>query len=133
VRAFPAVVEIPNSMISALGSDHAPGPAGSVTVRDYRPGHIDLQVDAARPALLVVAESYYPGWEASVDGVAAQILRTNYISQGILVPGGCHTIKLNYAPSLFRYGLAASLVSLLGVLALALWSWRGSRKIRHPL
>jgi hypothetical protein len=133
VRAFPAVVEIPNSMISALGSDHAPGPAGSVTVRDYRPGHFDLQVDAARPALLVVAESYYPGWEASVDGVAAQILRTNYISQGILVPGGCHTIKLNYAPSPFRYGLAVSLVSLLGVLALALWSWRGSRKIRHPL
>jgi uncharacterized membrane protein YfhO len=103
------------------------GSPGSVGVSQYTSGHIRLQVEAARPALLVVAESWYPGWEARLDGQPTTLFRANYLSQGVLVPGGTHTVELDYHPVSFVYGAIASLFGLLGTVALGVWAYKGHR------
>ena len=115
------MVEAPPSMVVSMAHTPGSGAAGSVSVTQYTPGHIVLNVDAARQSLLVIAESYYPGWRATVDNHPAAVLRANYISQGLVIIPGKHKVELRYEPGSFRYG---ALVSLLGMASLlALWAW----------
>jgi uncharacterized membrane protein YfhO len=74
----------------------------------------------------VVAESWYPGWRATLDGQAAPILRANYLSQGVVVPAGRHVVELRYQPDSFTIGAALSGLAALAGLALVVWAVRGS-------
>jgi uncharacterized membrane protein YfhO len=85
-------------------------------------------VQAARQALLVVAESWYPGWRATLDGEPVGILRANYLSQGVVVPAGEHTVDLRYTPGAFIYGAWISALSALAIAGLFLWAWWPLRK-----
>ena len=128
-RAYAAVVEALPAALAAV----APGPAGtspgSTTVLTYTPGSIRIQAQATRPALLVVAESWYPGWRATLDGRPAPILRANYLSQSVVVPAGTHTVELTYAPDSFTIGAWLSALGLAGLLGLCGWVvWSGRRK-----
>jgi uncharacterized membrane protein YfhO len=88
----------------------------------YEPARIDIQVRAAAPALLVLSDLFYPGWEATVDGRPAEILRANYAMRALAIPKGAHEVRFLYRPASFRAGVAASAA---GCLALAcLVSWR---------
>jgi hypothetical protein len=129
VRAYPAVVEAPESVLHGVLRGPAGSSPGGVSVPDYTPGHIVLNVDANRTALLVVAESFYPGWDATLDGRPIPILRTNYLSQGIIVPEGKHTIEMKYEPASFNIGASLSGVGLVGLLALGIWARRRRRVI----
>ena len=75
---------------------------GRVILRGYTADHIELEVDATSPALLVVTNSYSPYWQATLDGKAATILPVDHSFQGVAMPGGSHRIELRYRPS---YGL----------------------------
>ncbi|HUS14917.1 MAG TPA: YfhO family protein, partial [Chloroflexia bacterium] len=123
-RSYPAVVEAAPATVSAV----QPGPAGespgNVTVPQYTPGHIQVVTNATRPALLVLAESLAPGWRATLDGHPVDILRTNYLSQGVVVPAGTHTVELRYFPDSLLYGGLVSGAGLLGFVALIVWAWR---------
>ncbi len=124
MRNYAAMVEAPDSTIVGMQhTEYTPGSGqpGNVTVADYTPGHIMLDVDAARQSLLVVAESYYPGWRATIDGQPAAILRANYLSQGLIMPQGRHTVEFSYEPDSFRYGALISLAGLASLLGLGGW------------
>ncbi len=73
---------------------------------------ITLKAAASSSALLVLTDSYYPGWRARVDGKPAAILRVNYAFRGVPVPAGEHTVELRYEPASFRVGLFLSLLAL---------------------
>ncbi|HEY0071915.1 MAG TPA: hypothetical protein VGE04_18290 [Chloroflexia bacterium] len=125
-RRYMAVVEAPPGQIVQIRHDPVGSP-GSVAVSQYTSGHIRLEVNAARPSLLVVAESWYPGWEARLDGEGTALFRANYLSQGVIVPGGTHTVELDYHPASFVYGVIFSVLGLLGTAALGIWAYRGRR------
>ena len=127
MRSYSAMVEAPATAVSSIAHDPQGTSPGSVNVSEYTPGHIVLSVDALRAGLAVVAESYYPGWQATVDGQPVQILRTNYISQGIVVPEGKHTIEMKYEPDSFRNGAFLSLAGVVGLAGLIFWWRKGKR------
>ena len=127
MRSYSAMVEAPATAVSSIVHDPAGTSPGSVNVTEYTPGHIVLSVDALRAGLAVVAESYYPGWQATVDGQPAQILLTNYISQGVVVPEGKHTIEMKYEPESFRNGAFLSLAGVVGLAGLIFW-WRKGKQ-----
>lgn len=130
VRSYQAIVEAqPSSIEGVLRGPQGASPGGT-EVKEYWPGHIKINVDARRTALLVVAESFYPGWQATIDGKPAQILRANYLSQGVVVPVGAHTIELNFTPEPFVYGGIISLGGLLGIMLLLAGPWL-RRKAMH--
>jgi hypothetical protein len=75
---------------------------------DYQPGWLQLKVSTEQPALLVLAESYYPGWMAWVDGTPAEIYRTDIAFRGVSVPPGRHTVRMEFRPVILPISIAVS-------------------------
>ena len=131
-RAAKALVEAPPETVAAIRPDPAGAAAGQVTVLEYVSGHIRLAVQAARPSLLVVGESWYPGWRAQLNGQEAAVLHANYLSQGLVVPVGNSQIVLDYVPAALQYGLLISGLALLASGILTLWAYRIQLPRRSP-
>jgi uncharacterized membrane protein YfhO len=106
------------------GSIPEAGGTGTVRVMRYDPLHVMLDVDVTAPAFLATAESYYPGWSARVDGIESTPVLTNGAFRGLRVPGGKHTITMEFAPPALWRGAALSAAAWL------LWAfvWWPSRR-----
>jgi len=85
-----------------------PGTVGPV----MRRGHT-LAVHAALPcaAMVIVSQTFYPGWRASVDGRPAKLYQADGFLDGIAVPAGQHVITLSWRPWTVFAGAAVSAVS----------------------
>ncbi|MBE2316392.1 YfhO family protein [Solirubrobacter sp. CPCC 204708] len=96
---------------------------GSGTARITRddPEHVAVRSDTRGRAMVVLADTYFPGWKATVDGADAPIIRTQHLLRGVVVPAGTHTVEFRYAPLSWRIGW---IVSLLTALALVGVAWR---------
>ncbi|HET6401848.1 MAG TPA: YfhO family protein [Candidatus Kapabacteria bacterium] len=83
-------------------------------------------------AYLILTDTYYPGWKATVDGIPTPVLRCNYAMRAVLLPPGSHTVEMRFAPTSFRIGVWISLATLF-VLALICFrdvGWFGKIKER---
>ena len=70
-------------------------------------GHtqITIEVDETPPGVLVLADAWYPGWRATVDGRPASIFPVDGVFRGVEVGEGAHTVTFTYAPLSIRIGL----------------------------
>ena len=93
---------------------------------------VEVQASLAAPGLLVLADTFYTGWHATVDGNPAPILQTNHLFRGVPVPAGRHTIRFEYRPWSFAAGAVASLAGLLAIMTLLVWTGRGRGRAREP-
>ncbi len=105
-----AVVEQPIALEPNDGGD-----PGAVSFQELTPEHIQIEVNASYPALLVLNDNYYPGWNAYLDGTPTPIYRTNYLVRGVLVPAGSHRVEFRYEPTSVRLGLALSGLAVLAL------------------
>jgi hypothetical protein len=80
--------------------------------REWQPERQRLRTRSEAPSLLVVAEAFYPGWSAYVDGQPARLLRVDVGLRGVALPAGLHEVELIYAPASWRLGIALSACSL---------------------
>jgi uncharacterized membrane protein YfhO len=91
-------------------------PPSDVTVRVTRwePGRISLTLDRPAPAgsALLVAENYYPGWTALVDGKVAPIGRAQYVLIGVGLPAGARSVELTLQSPTYRRGKAITLIAV---------------------
>jgi hypothetical protein len=94
----------------------APDVEGTVTIVEQRADRIRLEVDASKPAMVVLADTFDPGWRGRVDGAAAPVLPANVAFQGVAVPAGRHVVDLVYRPWSLGAGVIISLLTGLGVL-----------------
>lgn len=87
------------------------------------PTELALEVALVRPGILVLAEPWYPGWQVSVDGAAAPLLRVDYALQGVALAPGRHRIAFSYRCRPLALGgalsLSALLLSMMGIVATA--------------
>ena len=121
------------------GGRRAPAPDGSGTggqptrparIVRYSAGELEIETEAPGASLLVVTDSYYPGWRASVDGRPAPLLRTNLLFRGVPVPAGSHRVRLWFDPLSVKLGFAVSAVALAanlaGLVLYGRWQRRGA-------
>jgi hypothetical protein len=101
---------------------------GSVRWLDRRSDRQRLETTCARPAVLVLADAYDPGWRASVDGAPRALLRANVAFRGVLVPEGRHLVELVYRPPAVLAGLAVSGSALVIAATLLVASRRSQRR-----
>ncbi len=88
---------------------------------------VTIEAELSAPGLVVLGDSFYPGWRATVDGEPAPILATNHIFRGVVVPAGRHEIRFDYAPASVYWGAAISFAGWLGW-ALVIRATRFSRR-----
>lgn len=84
----------------------------------YRLNDLTVDVETPGPALLRVADLWFPGWAATVDGRPARVLRADYLLRAVPVPAGHHRVQFRFDSPAMRRGLSVSLASLVAVLAL---------------
>ncbi|MBN2309171.1 MAG: hypothetical protein JXR94_09385 [Candidatus Hydrogenedentes bacterium] len=109
-----------------LPRDGARGDASTPRLIDESTDHITVEVDVARPAVLLVTESYNPGWRAySLDDAPPQerydVVPGDYAFQAVPLAPGHHRIRIEYAPWTFRVGKWVSLTSAGFVGLLGAW------------
>lgn len=63
---------------------------------EYKYGNLTIKTDTMRERLLIISNPYYSGWKAYIDGVETNIIPTNYLFMGIIVPGGEHIVQILY-------------------------------------
>jgi hypothetical protein len=94
------------------------GVASRAEVTRNRGGRV--AVEAAGPGLLVLAESFDPGWSARVDSQEAPILRVNHVQMGVALPPGSHFVEFRHHARGLRMGMGLALCPLVGFLLLSL-------------
>jgi hypothetical protein len=103
------------------------GPSESVTVVKYEPQRVELRATLERPGLVILADTNYPGWQLTLDGQPAPILRANRLMRGATVPAGEHTLVYTYDPVSFRIGAIVSGAGWIALVAVAWSARRGPR------
>lgn len=88
-------------------------PAAAARVTHFRPSAFSINVETDSGGLLVLSQINYPGWQATVDDQAVEIVPANVIFQGMPLTAGSHTVRLVFSPASFKVG---ALVSGLGLL-----------------
>ncbi|SIO60878.1 hypothetical protein SAMN05444166_6559 [Singulisphaera sp. GP187] len=99
------------------------------------PDRVVIQVTTEAPGLLVVADTWMPGWDAQDNGRPTRILRGNHAQRVIpLTRPGRHEVVLRYeAPGLKR-GTAVTLASAVAWVAVVVATlvWQVRRDVRSP-
>jgi hypothetical protein len=87
---------------------------GKVMIRQYDTDQVVVDADFAGRGFMILADQYYPGWRATVDGTRTPIYRVNGMLRGIVIPPGRHIITFEYRPVKIYTAAAFSGVVLLG-------------------
>ncbi len=86
---------------------------GTVEILDSSGSYVKLRSSSDSQGLLVLHDSYYPGWKAYVDGKEAGLYRTDTAFRGVFVPAGVHTVEFRYRPLSFYVGLSLSFSAII--------------------
>ena len=97
------------------------GEAGQVQVlgtEHYDPENVRLRAAMACDGMVVLSDTFYPGWYADMDGQPARIYEVDLALRGVLVPKGAHTVTFSYRPRTVSVGGTLTLAGLIAVLCL---------------
>ncbi len=102
------------------------GPKNKVKFISESNNRLNLLVNTTENTLLVLSDTYFPGWKATIQPVGKQlskgvkgeekrILRANYNFRAIPLKAGEYEIKFIYDPISFKIGTLVSLLTLIGI------------------
>lgn len=84
---------------------------GDARVLEEDSRHLRVQVEAAQGGYLLLADTFYPGWHASVDGVEQTLYRANVALRAVRLARGSRVVDFHYDAKPFFRGLHISLAS----------------------
>jgi hypothetical protein len=105
-----------------------PPPRAAIVSETQR--QIVIETTAPADGFLLLADTFYPGWSADVDGAPVTMYRANLSVRAVQLPKGAHVVRFTYEAPGVQRGLqitAAALLALLVWLGLSLYRAKGSR------
>ncbi|GAB4478613.1 MAG: hypothetical protein Kow00124_23240 [Anaerolineae bacterium] len=119
--AWERLAQMPDQPVIAL--DGAPSPErptcdpqqpGEARIVSYAPEQVVIDVQAGgEGAYLILADAWYPGWSAAIDGVETPILRADGLFRAVALPSGQHQVVFTYRSRPLLIGAIISGMSLL--------------------
>jgi hypothetical protein len=104
---------------------------GDAEVVAHEPDRVVVRARADRPALLVLADNDYPGWQVTVNGVEAELVRTNHTFRGVVVGAGESEVVFEFRPTLLYVGFYIYLAGFALLLAYAAFLLLGRYRARR--
>ena len=89
-------------------------PVERVEVLDRQPTRWEIACHQPEAGYVVLAQSLYPGWSATVDGQAAPLVVAEHLYQAVAVPAGAHTVAFTFHSPAVAFGWWVSLLALIG-------------------
>jgi len=74
-------------------------------VVSYRAEEVRVEAVMGAPGYLILTDTYYPGWVATVDGQPAPILKADVYFRAVALDAGTHEIVFRYEPRPARAGM----------------------------
>ncbi len=119
--------DVPARQMATL-TDTPQASTSTAVINEYAHNRIVITVDGARPGVLIVGDAAYPGWKATVDGVAAEIYRVNGMQRGVFVDGGSSVVEMVFRPTYLRYAAAGATAGMVVALGLIGWAFLDRRR-----
>lgn len=91
----------------------APPTGSTAAITNQHPQLVEIEASLTGDGYLILLDTFYPGWVASVDGQASPIYRANYIGRAVFLPAGEHIVRFEYRPLSFRLGVWVALGMLM--------------------
>ena len=110
--------ELPASLVGDTPS--CDGTTDRVEITAYDSDEVRVDVDSACAGLLVLSDTYFPGWQATVDGRSATIHPTNMAFRGVVVGAGRSEVVFRYHPPAFRAGIYVAIAAIVAMVATGL-------------
>jgi len=101
--------------------------SGSAEIVSEVPTRVTLALNMDTPGLVVLADSWDPGWRARLDGHRVEVTRVNHMLRGVVAPAGSSMLEYRYRPASFVGGRAAMVA---GLTALAIWMVAAAARAR---
>ncbi len=117
------ILEVGDMSDEPLCNEHVPA---EINLISSGPSKILLEVVNTHPGYLVIADVWYPGWQANVDGNPTPILHANYLFRAVALPSGEHEVVIAYQPKWFSWGVVVSGFALAGLIVLFA-GWLGKK------
>jgi len=89
------------------------GGHGTARVTEYAANSVRIHTSADGDAWLVLSDTYYPGWTATVDGQPVTVMRGDVLFRVVPVPAGKHDVEFHFEPTSVKLGAAISLLALI--------------------
>lgn len=105
-------------------------PNAHVRILDYQPTNVTIEVNTPISGMVILSDTFFPGWTARVDGEPSRMYRAYYALRGIPVRDGSHQITLRYEPVTFKIGIllsAAGILFSIGLSWYVLWESKVNR------
>jgi uncharacterized membrane protein YfhO len=88
------------------------------SIRSYQSQDVQIEASLDQSGILVLNDTSYPGWTATVDGQPAEWIDANYLFRGVLLSPGKHAVRFRYQPKSFRWGAEISGLTMAVLLAI---------------
>jgi hypothetical protein len=98
------------------------GGEDTVTYKKIRPTSYIVDTEMRCKRMVVVGNTYFPGWTVRVDGRPTRMYEVDRALSGFVVPGGKHKVEVAYRPASVFVGAALSISALLGLCILGIFS-----------
>lgn len=108
--------DAPASAVAQVGPARA-HPGASAKIERERGDEVVVRANAPAGGFLLLADTFYPGWSAEVDGRATPLYRANISVRAVALPPGEHRVRFFYRGDAFAHGLTITLFAL-GLFAL---------------
>lgn len=95
---------------------------GTADILETTPGFWRIRTNSLTPALLVLAENAYPGWQVTVDGEPADTLKAYTAVRAVCVPAGEHFVEWQFVPTIYWIGGSITLAAIF-LLLLSGWAY----------
>jgi hypothetical protein len=122
-----AVIDTLKFNLGAISGDSA----ATAKLTEMTPKFMKYETQSSANGLVVFSDIYYPGWEATIDGQPANVLRADYIFRALEIPAGKHTVEFTFKPRAYTVGnkvtSASSWIVLLVLLGTLYWGYRSQR------
>jgi hypothetical protein len=99
---------------------------GEVEILSESNNRIQFLARSAEDNILVLSDTYYPGWKAFVDGKETKIYRADYAFRAIPLNAGTHRVEFVYDPISFKLGAGVTLLGIMGCVGMG-WITRRRR------
>jgi len=70
-----------------------------------------IHTQSSDASVLVISQTYYPGWQATVDGIAAEVFPVDVALTGVAVPAGVHDVRLIFRPMSVKIGAVLTIAA----------------------
>jgi uncharacterized membrane protein YfhO len=84
-----------------------------VDITRYEPEQVEISLALDSPGWLVLTDSYYPGWQAKLDGQPVEIFPADILFRAVRVPAGKHVLLFEFRSRSLELGAVVSGVGLI--------------------